>query len=71
MRRSKSEAYAAWVTGRKPKGDGFDLDARVKSDAVRWLEVVGHVSLRNGVVYIEALDLKLTSANRLEAGGGN
>lgn len=65
----KSEAYAAWVTGRKPKGDGFDLDVEVKSDTVRWLEVVGRVRLRNGVVYIEALQLTLTRPDQLKGGG--
>lgn len=42
-----------------------------QSDAVRWLEVVGRVKLRNGVVCIEALQLTLARPDQLMGGGGD
>jgi hypothetical protein len=63
----KSADCAAWVTGRKPKGDGFDLEVLSKSDTNKWLEVVGRVTSRNGVVYIDALQVTLTSEPPPEA----
>ncbi len=50
----KDELSAVWVTGRKPKGDGFALDASLKRDTGKWLEVVGRVTTRGGVTYVEA-----------------
>ena len=37
----KDDVYALWVTGRKPKGEGFELDTGLKRDTGKWLEVVG------------------------------
>jgi hypothetical protein len=57
----KDSLYAVWVTGRKPKGDGFDLDPGIRRDTSRWLEVVGRPRTRNGVVVIEAATVSLTT----------
>lgn len=35
----KDELFALWVTGRRPKGEGFSLDAGLKRDTNKWLEV--------------------------------
>ena len=37
----KDDAFAVWVTGKKPKGKGFELDASLKRDTDKWIEVVG------------------------------
>ena len=56
----KDELFAAWVTGKKPKGPGWSLDAGLKRDTGKWLQVTGRVRFRGGVVTLEALDLVLT-----------
>jgi len=63
----KSDLFAAWVTGKKPRGDGFRLDPKLKRDTGKWIAVVGRVHTNRGVVYIEAVDLKLTKAPSPEA----
>jgi Bacterial Ig-like domain len=50
----KDDLFAVWVTGKKPKGTGWQLDAGLKRDSGHWIEVVGRVESRNGVVYIRA-----------------
>jgi hypothetical protein len=58
----KDDVYAVWVTGHKPKGSGFDLDAGMKRDTGKWLEVIGRVESVKGVVYVRAIEINLTSA---------
>ena len=58
----KDDVFAIWVTGRKPKGSGFALDASLKRDTGKWIEVVGRVDTRNGITYILAQRVALTSA---------
>lgn len=58
----KNDVYAVWVTGRKPKGQGFNLDVDLKRDTGKWLDVTGRVNSRGGVVYIEAESVALTTA---------
>ncbi len=58
----KDELYALWVSGRKPKGDGFTLDPGLKRDTNKWLEVEGRVTVRNGLVYLEAVSVSLGRA---------
>ncbi len=58
----KDDVYAIWISGRKPKGKGFNLDAGLKRDTGKWLEIVGRVSARAGVVYVEAESVDLTTA---------
>jgi hypothetical protein len=56
----KDEAFAVWITGKKPKGKGFDLDASLKRDTGKWMEVVGRAATRGGVTYIQAVEVSLT-----------
>jgi hypothetical protein len=50
----KDDLFAVWVTGKKPKGDGWQLDSGMKRDAGHWIQVVGRVAVRDGVVYLQA-----------------
>lgn len=57
----KDDVYAVWVTGRKPKGDGFSLDAGLKRDTGKWIEVLGRIETRGGVTYVRALNVNLAA----------
>jgi Big-like domain-containing protein len=57
----KDDLFAVWVSGRKPKGDGFSLDASLKRDTGKWIEVVGRVASVGPVVYIQASTVSLGS----------
>lgn len=63
----KDDVFAVWVTGRKPKGSGFELDAALKRDTERWLEVVGRVETVKGVTYVKAEHVSLAAAPRPDA----
>jgi hypothetical protein len=54
--------HAIWVTGKKPKGDGWELDPAMKRDSGKWIEVTGKVEARDGVMYIKAERLLLAAA---------
>jgi hypothetical protein len=56
----KESLFAVWVTNKKPKGDGFELDPSIRRDTSRWVEVIGRPTTRNGVVTIDALQVTLT-----------
>jgi hypothetical protein len=56
----KDEAFAVWITGRKPKGKGFDLDSSLKRDTGKWIEVIGKPASRMGVTWIQAVQINLT-----------
>ncbi len=56
----KDSLFAVWVTNRKPKGSGFELDPSIRRDTSRWVEVIGRPTTRNGVVIIDALEVGLT-----------
>jgi hypothetical protein len=58
----KDDLFAIWVTGKKPKGSGFDLDASLKRDTGKWLEVVGRPRTIDGVTYLQAEEVLLTTA---------
>jgi hypothetical protein len=60
----KDDVFAAWVTGKKPKGAGFALDATLKRDTNKWLEVVGRVETRGSVVYLRARSVALSEPPR-------
>jgi Bacterial Ig-like domain len=60
----KDDVYAVWVTGRKPKGAGFSLDASLKRDTGKWMDVVGRVASVGQVVYIQASSVALGTAPR-------
>lgn len=63
----KDDLFAIWVTGKKSKGSGFDLDAGLKRDTNKWLEVVGKPRTVNGVTYIDAQQVLLTTPPRATA----
>jgi hypothetical protein len=56
----KDDVFAAWVTGKKPKGSGWSLDASLKRDTGKWLQVMGRVRVSRGIVTLEAIDVTLT-----------
>jgi len=56
----KDDVYALWITGRKPKGEGFELDPGLKRDTGKWLEIVGHVDVRRGFAYLTAQRVALS-----------
>lgn len=56
----KDDAFAVWVTGKKPKGKGFDLDASLKRDTGKWIEVIGKPTTQGGVTYIQAVQIALS-----------
>ncbi len=58
----KDDMFAVWITRKKPKGEGFELDSSLKRDSGKWLEVTGRVDTRRGVVYLEAQRVALTTA---------
>jgi hypothetical protein len=58
----KDDAFAAWVSGKPPRGPGWQLDPDLKRDTGRWVEVVGRVDTRNGITYLRAVQVALASA---------
>jgi Big-like domain-containing protein len=60
----KDDVYAVWVSGRKPKGSGWELDANLKRDTGKWIEVVGRPETRNGIIYVRAMQVRLTDPPR-------
>jgi hypothetical protein len=55
----KDGPFFIWVTGKRPKGKGFDLDPTSRSDC-RWrLEVSGKVEEQDGLVFLKAKDVRL------------
>ena len=56
--------FAVWVTGKKPKGAGWSLDASLKRDTGKWLQVMGRVRVTNRVVTLEAVDVTLNQGLR-------
>ena len=55
----KDDIFAIWITGRKPKGPGFELDINMKRDTEKWMQVVGVPETIKGVVYLRALQVTL------------
>ncbi len=55
----RSADAAAWIVGREPKGDGFELDVLARVDTGRWLEVTGAVRVEDGMVLVDAGALAL------------
>jgi hypothetical protein len=54
--------FAVWVTGKKPKGSGWQLDSSLKRDTGKWIEVIGRPVSRNGITYVQAMKVSLTTA---------
>lgn len=57
----QSADAAVWVTGKRPRGKGFDFDATTRLDTGRSLEVSGVVRTQRGLVWIEATSLQLST----------
>ena len=55
------QGVAVWVTGKAPKGSGWALDLDSRSESVRWVEVEGEVSAKDGVVYVKARSVSLVA----------
>jgi len=53
--------HFVWVTGRPPKGKGFDLDPGNKMDTGRWLEVEGKLEAMGDVAYLKASRVQLVA----------
>jgi hypothetical protein len=51
----KDDLFAVWVTGKKPKGGGWELDSSLKRDTGHWIEVIGRVEAKGPIVYLQAL----------------
>jgi hypothetical protein len=58
----QSADAAVWVTGRRPRGKGFNFDATTRLDTGRSLEVTGVVRTGRGLVWIEASNVELSTA---------
>ena len=58
----KDDVYAVWVTGKKPKGTGWELDAGLRRDTGKWIEVIGVPETVGGVTYLKAERVALTTA---------
>jgi hypothetical protein len=59
----KDGYFAVWVTGRKPRGEGWDLTRRSRSETDTPLEVVGVPEFRDGVVYVAAREVNVATAS--------
>jgi hypothetical protein len=57
----KDGDLSLWVTGKAPRGKGFSLDPEYKGDSVRWLVVAGKPEVANGIVYLRASKVTLSS----------
>lgn len=55
----QSADASIWVTGRRPRGDGFDLNVENRVDTGRWLEVAGVVREERGMAVLEATAVRL------------
>lgn len=58
----QSADAAIWVTGLRPKGKDFDLDASARVDTGRWLEVKGTVQSDGAVTWLAGESVRLTTA---------
>ncbi len=56
----KDDLFAVWVSGKKAKGPGWDLDPDLRRDTGKWLQVTGRVSVSGRVVTIQATDVVLS-----------
>ena len=56
----KDDVFAVWVSGKKAKGPGWNLDADLKRDTGKWLQFTGRVRLNGRVVTLQALDVVLS-----------
>jgi hypothetical protein len=57
----RDESFAVWITGKRPEGKGWSLSTRRKRDTGKWLVVVGQIDVVDGIVYVRASSVALTS----------
>ena len=57
----RSADASVWVTGKLPKGRGFNFDINSRLDSRRWVEVSGVVKWERGLVSIVADEISETS----------
>src|SRR5258708_2390949 len=58
----KDDLFAVWVTAKKPKGTGFDLDPGLKRDTRHGVVALGRPLTAGAVTYLRALQVEVTSA---------
>jgi hypothetical protein len=63
----KDGPFSIWVTGRAPKGKGFSLDPRSRSECHWLLEVTGRVETAARYVYLRAKSVVLVRRERADA----
>ncbi|HXK10739.1 MAG TPA: Ig-like domain-containing protein [Vicinamibacteria bacterium] len=56
----KDDLFAAWVSGKGAKGPGWSLDASLRRDTGKWLQVTGRVLVNRQVVTIQASEVVLS-----------
>lgn len=57
----KEDVFAAWISGQKPQGKGWKLDPKLRRDTGKWLIVEGRARTVDGVVYIVADRVDITT----------
>jgi hypothetical protein len=55
----KDGAFAVWVVGKRPKGSGWSLDPRSRSDSARWVQVTGTLDRKGSVTRLKATEVAL------------
>jgi hypothetical protein len=58
----QSADAGVWVTGLRPKGKDFDLDAGARVDTGRWIEVKGTIQRDGTMVWIAGKEIRLATA---------
>jgi hypothetical protein len=53
---------ALWILGRRPRGDGFDLNTSSRAHTGRWLEVTGTIEIREALPVLLAQRIVTTDA---------
>jgi hypothetical protein len=53
------DGAALWVTGKAPRGRGWNLALDSKDESRWWIEVTGRLEVRGGVAYLRARELTL------------
>ncbi|MBN2369101.1 MAG: Ig-like domain-containing protein [Vicinamibacteria bacterium] len=60
----RDASHSVWITGKKPEGKGWSLNAQRKRDTGKWLIIVGRSGVHDGIAYVRASSVSLTSAPR-------